>query len=181
MLHAVKAAVLALMALLVLPLPSPAGDSSPRSPAYMIKAAYLYNFAMFVEWPADAFATPESPIVIGIIGSDPFGWAIDRTVSDKRISTRRIVVERLQWNQYLRHCHIVFISGQDVARVAELSERLEGVSTMIVADTATPGHRSPINFIVSDNNVGFQINLEPSRQARLTISSKLLKLARVVR
>ena len=72
-----------------------AAENPPRPPEYLIKAAYLYNFAMFVEWPRDAFSSPDAPLVIGILGRDPFGLAIDLAVENKRISKRRIVVERV--------------------------------------------------------------------------------------
>ena len=176
---AARAAVIALLALLAVARPTGADDGTPRSPEYLIKAAYLYNFAMFVDWPSEAFATPDSSIVIGIIGADPFGWALDRTVEDKRINGRRIVVQRLQWSQDPSHCHIVFVS--DPARLSEVADRLAGAATLVVADTDTAARRSAINFIVRDNKVGFEINLNQARSARLTISSKLLNLARVVR
>ena len=90
---------------------------------------------MFVEWPSDAFARADSSVVIGVVGSDPFGWALDRTVQDKKIGKRQIVIERLQWGQDARRCHIVFVSGSDTARLSELAARLEGSSTLIVADS----------------------------------------------
>jgi YfiR/HmsC-like len=178
--HVAKAAAIVFMALLVIPRPAGAVDSSPKSPEYLIKAAYLYNFAMFVEWPSDAFARPDSSVVIGVVGADPFGWALDRTVQDKKIGKRQIVIERLQWGQDARRCHIVFVSGSDVARLSELAARLEGSPTLIVTD-GDNARRSAISFVVNDNKVGFEINLDQASRARLSISSKLLNLARVVR
>ena len=178
---ATAAAMTILAVLAITPRPAGAVDSSPRSPEYLIKAAYLYNFAMFVEWPSEAFVRPDSAIVIGVVGPDPFGWALDRTVQDKKIGKRQIVVERLQWNQDPRRCHIVFVSGSDTARLTELAARLEGSSTLIVADSDSARQRSAISFIVKDNKVGFEINLDHANRARLTISSKLLNIARVVR
>jgi hypothetical protein len=173
-------AAMVLAALIGAPGPLNAASGSPRSPEYLIKAAYLYNFAMFVEWPADAFASSESPIVIGVVGSDPFGWALDRTVQDKRIGKRRIVVERLTPTQDPRHAHIVFVGDADNARLNDLNDRLKGASTLVVTDDQA-GQRSAIAFVVTDNKVGFEVNLEPARRARVTISSKLLTLARTVR
>jgi hypothetical protein len=176
-----NAAGILLAVLLVVPRPAGAVDSSPRSPEYLIKAAYLYNFAMFVEWPADAFSRPDSAVVIGVVGADPFGWALDRTVQDRKIGKRPIVVERMQWGQDPRRYHIVFVSGSDAARLTDLATRLEGSPTLIVADSDALWPRSAISFVVNDNKVGFEINLDQATRARLTISSKLLNLARVVR
>jgi hypothetical protein len=173
--------VVIVLALLGVTRPVSAIDSSPRSPEYLIKAAYLYNFAMFVEWPSDAFARPDSSVVIGVVGADPFGWALDRTVQEKRIGKRPIIIERLQWGQDPRRCHIVFVSGADTARLNELATRLEGAPTLLVTDGDGARHRSAISFVVTDNKVGFEVNLEQANRARLSISSKLLNLARLVR
>jgi hypothetical protein len=156
-------------------------DKSPRSPEYVIKAAYLYNFAMFVEWPTDAFPTADSPLAIGVVGDDPFGGALERTVEGKRINKRRIVVDRVQSVQDARRCHIVFIGASDDPRVSEFSTRLTGQSVLLVGesdDVLKLG--ATIGFTVRDNKVGYDINLGAAKRARLTISSKLLNLARVV-
>ena len=159
-----------------------AANSSPRSPEYLIKAAYLYNFAMFVDWPARAFASPDSPIVIGIVGRDPFGWALDQTVENKRISKRRITIERLQPHQVLTRCQILFIDQSEGPRVAELAQRLHGRPILIVDDAVDgSGRGGTIDFIVDDNRVGFAINRDAAKRAGLTISSKMLGLARAVR
>jgi YfiR/HmsC-like len=161
---------------------SPSAADAAQSPEYLIKAAYLYNFAMFVEWPSDAFARTDSPIVIGVVGSDPFGKALDSTVQNKRINKRPLIVERLHWNQDLKRCHILFVSASETARIAELAERLNGRSVLIVGDTPDLASRgATINFAIEDNRVRFEINVRSARRARLNVSSKLLNLARVVR
>jgi YfiR/HmsC-like len=159
-----------------------AANNSPRSPEYLIKAAYLYNFAMFVNWPSRAFDSPDSPIVVGIVGRDPFGWALDQTVENKRISKRRIAIERLQPHQDLTHCQILFIDQSEGARVADLAQRLHDLPILIVDDAVDGSRRGgAIDFIVNDNRVGFAINQDAARRAGLTISSKMLGLARAVR
>ncbi len=152
------------------------------SPEYLIKAEFLYRFAMFVEWPTEAFPAPSSPITIGIVGADPFGSAIDLTVRDKRIDNRRLVVKRLLWNQDLRQCHIVFLSAAEAARIGELAQRVEGLPILIVGDTDDLARRgATVNFRVDDNQVRFDINREAATRARLKISASLLDLARIVR
>ena len=108
------AAILVLVCLCILRASVSFARSTP--PEYLIKAAYLYHFAMFVDWPADAFASRNSPIVIGIVGNDPFGPAIDDTVRDKRIDGRPLVVKRLDWAQDLRQCHILFVADGEPDR-----------------------------------------------------------------
>lgn len=155
---------------------------SPRSPEYVIKAAFLYNFALFVEWPPDAFTTADAPLVIGIVGPDPFGSALQRTVEGKRINRRRIVIDRVQSPLEARRCHILFVGADDSERLSEFTMRLDGVSVLVVGETADVIKRGgTINFTVRENKVGYDISLDAAKRARLTISSKLLNLARIVR
>src|SRR5438094_5267533 len=84
--------------------------NSSDSSEYLIKAGFIYNFAKFVGWPTTAFAQPNSPIVIGIFGNDPFGAILDRIVNEKKIDGRGFVVKRLKWGKDLKDCNILFIS-----------------------------------------------------------------------
>src|SRR5689334_9793953 len=95
-----------------------AQDSSESS-EYLVKAGFIYNFAKLVEWPATAFAQPDSPIVIGILGNDPFGPIIDRVLDGKKVNGRGFVVKRLKSLNDVKDCHIVYVSSSEVARSAE--------------------------------------------------------------
>ena len=155
--------------------------SSP-SPDYLIKAQYLYRFAMFVSWPSEAFMAADAPIVICLAGSDPFGEVLDRTVQDNRINKRSITVRRLQGGQDPKQCQILFISALENARVADTVNRLEGHPTLIVGETPDFAQRGGmINFIIKDNKVGLEVNVDAAKRARLTISSRVLDIARIVR
>jgi uncharacterized protein DUF4154 len=156
--------------------------ASAPAPEYLIKAAYIYNFAMFVEWPVDAFLKESSPIVIGILGADPFGPAIDQIVQDKKIDKRPLVVKRLHWGQEFKDCHILFISTAETARVAEVVNQLKAFPTLLVAES--PGlskQGATINFVVEDNKVRCEVNVDAAKRAGLSISSKLLNLAKVIK
>lgn len=155
---------------------------TPRSPEYAIKAAYLANFAMFVEWPPDAFRSSDAPIVIGILGPDPFGSALEELIENKRISKRRIVVERLHSAQDPSHCQILFITAPEGARAGELTRQLRSVPVLLVDDAVSGRRRgAAVDFVVENNKVGFAINVDAVKRHRLTISSKMLGLARSVR
>src|SRR5213082_2762348 len=104
------------------------GDA-PDSSEYLIKAGFIYNFAKFVEWPANTFAQPDSPIVIGVLGTDPFGNTIDRIVEDKKVGTRGFVVRRYKWSKELKDvkdCKILFISASERAHMDEIVESVKG-------------------------------------------------------
>jgi hypothetical protein len=158
-------------------------DSSDSS-EYLIKAGFIYNFAKFVEWPASTFSQPDSPIVIGILGTDPFGAIIDRIVEDKKIGGRGFIVKRLKWGKdvkELKECKIVFVSSSEKGHLDDLLQALKGLPILTVGETPGFAERGGIiRFTLEDNRVRFEVNVEAAHQADLTISSRLLTLARII-
>ena len=160
-----------------------ARDSSDSS-EYLIKAGFIFNFAKFVEWPSAAFAQPDSPIVIGILGTDPFGTIIDQIVQDKKIGARGFVVKRLKWGadpKDLKECKILFVGSSERAHIDDLVQIVRGLPILTVGEA--PGfaeHGGVIRFVLEDNRVRFEVNVAAAQQADLTISSRLLTLARIV-
>jgi hypothetical protein len=149
---------------------------------YQIKAVFLYNFAKFVEWHPDAFADAGSPFVIGVVGSDPFGSALDRTIIGKNINGRPLSIRRLKAGQDLRGCHILFISASETGHLAAIIGSLGGWPALTVSDmdrfSQTDG---VIGLVMQENKVRFEVNATRAEQARLKISSKLLTMAIAVR
>jgi hypothetical protein len=149
---------------------------------YQVKAALLFNFIKFVEWPQEAFNNDSDPIVIGVIGDDPFGSALDQAISGKAIHGRSLIARRLRWGQDVRACHILFISSSERKRLPQIINSLQGASILTVSDmrqSNQPG--GIINFIMEASKVRFEINAGVAGQARLKISAKLLALAKNVR
>jgi len=157
---------------------------SRDSSEYLIKAGFIYNFAKFVEWPSAAFAQPDSPIVIGILGTDPFGPLIDQIVENKKIGARSFVVKRLKWGtdfKELRDCKILFVGASEKAHVDELVQIVKTLPILTVGETPGFAERGGvIRFVLEDNRVRFEVNVEAAHQADLTISSRLLTLARII-
>jgi hypothetical protein len=148
---------------------------------YEVKAAFIYNFAKFVEWPSEAFDRPDAPIVIGIVGDDPFGSALERTTQGKQVNDRPFLIRRLDWGDEVRNRQILFLSGSDAGRARRFLDRVKGVPVLTIADQPGLARRGAvINFVVEQERVRFEINVEAARRARLTISSRLLSLAKVV-
>lgn len=146
---------------------------------YQVKAAFLYNFAKFVDWPAEAFAGSNGKFVIGVIGDDPFGGSLDQAIKGKAINGRPLAVRRLKWNQDLRSCHVIFISSSERQRLKQIIDSLRGASVLTVGDMGQFNQQGGIiNFILEANKVRFEINSRGADQARLKISSKLLSLAK---
>jgi hypothetical protein len=157
---------------------------SPDSSEYLIKAGFIFNFAKFVEWPPTTFPQADSPIVIGILGTDPFGAIIDQIVQDKKIGGRGFVVKRLKWGvdtKELRECKILFVGASERAHLDELVQIVRGLPILTVGETPGFAERGGvIRLVLEDNRVRFEVNVEAARQAGLTISSRLLTLARII-
>jgi len=160
------------------------GLDAPDSSEYLIKAGFIYNFAKLVEWPTSAFPQPDSPIVIGILGDDPFGATLDRIVTDKKINGRGIAVKRLKWGRDvkdLRDCNILFISSSEKEHLDSVVDAMKWLPVLTIGDAPGFARRGGIiNFTLEDNKVRFEVNVEAAKHADLTISSRLLTLARIV-
>ena len=158
-------------------------NSSPQeiSREYQIKAAFLFNFAQFVEWPATAFPNLSTPICIGILGTDPFGAALDETVQGETIHSRPLVVTRSKQVEDLKSCQLVFISESERERVGDVLAALDLQSVLTVSDIDRFAERGGvIRFFVQGNRVRFEINPASARREGLKISSQLLALGRIV-
>jgi len=170
------AAVAAVAAIAATPL-SAAGEVSRE---YQVKAAFLYNFVQFVDWPARAFASEQEPITIGIVGHDPFQGVLDQIVADKRVNGRELVVRRFQGAGDLGRCHLLFVGGAEAERAAAVIAKGRAMGALTVGEpeqfTRAGG---VIRLFTEDNRVRFEVNLDAAEQAQLKISSKLLKLARI--
>ncbi|OGG52063.1 MAG: hypothetical protein A3F84_18365 [Candidatus Handelsmanbacteria bacterium RIFCSPLOWO2_12_FULL_64_10] len=148
---------------------------------YQVKAAFLYNFAKFVEWPTEAFQDATSPFVIGVLGNDPFEGALDQTVRGKKVNGRAMAVRRLK-EEALGGCHILFISASEKRPLWQILGCLKGSSVLTVGEMESFTQAGGIvNFVMKEGRVRFEINADGAERARLRVSSKLLALAKVVR
>lgn len=148
---------------------------------FQIKAVFLYNFAQFVDWPPDAFESSDSPLIIGVLGMDPFGDFLEATVRGETVNGRRLVVERYRWVSEVDECHVLFVSGSEGSQAGHIAAMLEGRAILTVSDWESAGRGWPmIRFVMQRNRIRLRINLDAARSAGLTISSKLLRSAEMV-
>jgi hypothetical protein len=161
---------------------APVARAQTEAPGeYQLKAAFLFNFAKFIDWPATSFATPQSPFTICILGTDPFRRAMDDAWRGKTVGDRAVAVERSKDLAYARRCQIVFVSSSEKRRVREILGSLRGTNALVVGETdgfAEAG--AAVQFTIEDDRVRFLINTDAAARAGLKVSSKLLSLARVV-
>jgi hypothetical protein len=158
---------------------SPDGDDdSQASSEYQVKAAFLFNFAKFIDWPARKFTQPDSPLIIGIVGSDPFGELLEEQVQDQPIHDRTVIVRHIQSMEELRKCHILFVCRSEEGRLGPILSEVRGDNVLTVGETDNFISRGGmINFVMVGGSVRFQINVSAARHADLKISSKLANLA----
>jgi hypothetical protein len=148
---------------------------------YQVKAVFLFNFAEFVEWPPQSFPSDQSPLVIGILGDDPFGSYLDEAVKGERINNRPIVIQRYARVEDATACEILFISKSEDDRLDKILSGLKGRSILTVGDMDDFSQRGGmIRFVMANSKVRLKINITAAKAANLTISSKLLRPAEVV-
>lgn len=157
------------------------GASETRGAAardYDLKAVFLYNFAQFVDWPPEAFRDAYSPIVIGILGADPFGKSLDEVVRKEVVHNRKLVVQRYRRVEEIEACHILFISQSEAGELDHILSSLKARSILTVGETDGFAARGGmIRFLTDQNKIRLRINNDAAKAAKLTLSSKLLKAA----
>jgi hypothetical protein len=152
--------------------------ASPASPEYSVKAAYLSKFGIFVEWPKSAFETPQSPVVLCVLGADPFGEVLDNVVEGQRIGERPIVIRRVKDVGRNSGCNILYVGGSDEPPIARALGAVNGAGVLTVTDDGHSAQTTGIvDFILQDNRVRFAIDDRAAAQNGITISSHLLSLA----
>ena len=143
---------------------------------YSVKANYLVRFAAFVDWPSQAFAGAQSPVVICVVGRDPFSGALDRAARGQTAHGRPLVVRRPDTPEAAAGCHLLYV-GRGGAGLVPAGQR----AILLITDANVSADRGLIHFVIDDDRVRFHIDLQAASRSRLSISSRLLNLALSVR
>jgi hypothetical protein len=150
-----------------------------RASESQLKAVFLFNFAQFVDWQPTAAPTP---LLIGILGDDPFGTFLDETVRGERVGVRPIEIRRYRELSEIEACNILFISRSETERVGQILAALQNRPILTVSDGAEFAQRGGmIQFVNDKSRIRLRINLEAAQDANVVISSKLLRVAEIVR
>jgi hypothetical protein len=176
-----RPAALVLLLLVLLVSSSGVGAQANSPSEYQVKAAFLFNFAKFIDWPSNSFDDANSPFTVCVLGHDPFGHALDDELHGKIIGDRPLAVQRLKDKAQARRCQVVFVSSSESTHQSEILESLRGASMLLVGEAnnfATSG--GTIQFTTEDNHVRFTINIDAANRSGLNFSSKLLGLAKIV-
>jgi hypothetical protein len=151
--------------------------AQPGAPGFPMKAAFLYKFGAYVDWPPSAFATPSSPFMVCVVGRDPFGAVLDRSVQGQTIGARLVVVRRVEVAAEAGGCHVAFVGGSRRQPVSEALRALTGAPVLTVTDGPASQGKGVIHFLVGADRVRFIVDLHTAAAGGLTVSSKLLNLA----
>jgi hypothetical protein len=151
------------------------GATQERTLEYPLKAAFLYKFGSFVDWPAGTFTARDRALQICVVGRDPFGVTLDRVVQGQSIDNRPIAVRRLPVVGPSSGCHIAYLGGSPEQSIAAGARALAGAHVLTVSDAAFPGVM--VQFVLRANRVRFRIDARAAEASGLRISSKLLHLA----
>jgi hypothetical protein len=152
---------------------------------YSVKAAYLFNFAKFVEWPPKTFSDAKAPFLIGILGEDPFGDILDHTVEGKAVDGHLVQVRRFDsFNDGqaagLKACQILFVSYSEKSRIVRILSALKGADVLTVSEIeGFPLLGGDILFDQEGQKIDLVVNLEAARGAKLNISSRLLQVSKI--
>jgi hypothetical protein len=152
------------------------------STEYQIKAVFLFNFAQFVQWPPSAFSGVDTPLVIGVLGENPFGAYLDDTVRGEKVDNRSLVVEHYRAVDEIKACHVLFISRSEGTRLEQIFASLKDRSILVVGDGDDFVQRGgTIRLATYQNKIRLIVNVEAAKLVNLTISSKLLRAAELVK
>ena len=179
-----RSTIIASASILLAALAPSLASAQPQRPEakseYALKSVFLYNFCRFIDWPKSAFASPKEPIVIGIIGEDPFGSLLKEAVDGETSHGRTIQIEHYRKPDAIGHCHLLFVSRSETGRMDQILAAVAGKSVVTVGETDAFLDRGGMIALTADRNrVRLHINPGMLKAASLDVSSKLLRVAEV--
>ncbi len=143
---------------------------------YQVKAAFLYNFGKFVEWPTNGFASTNTPLLIGIYGQNPFGTNLAEVIRNKYINGHPVITREVSLDE-LKCCQILFIARSSQKNLKDILSALDGAGVLTVTENMPSESDVMINFVIQDDRIRFEINNTAAEKVGLKLSSKLLTLA----
>ena len=158
-----------------------ASSQEIQAPEYKVKAAFLYNFTKLVEWPTNAFASDKSPLLVGILGKDPFGKELDDLTTGRAVNGHALQLVRFSAVEQITNCHILFICESERRKLDSILDVTRGKPILTVGDMKGFETRGMITLVKSNDSINLRINLEAAREAGLQLSSRLIRLDRSLR
>ena len=148
---------------------------------YQVKAAFIYNFARFIEWPSDAFRDPKDPIMTCVLGHDPFGHWLPDTIEGHSVERHPLVIRRISKPSDATACQILFVAASEPRRTWSAIAESSRPGTLTIGESVEASDCAVINFVLEQDRVRFGINIQAAELEKLRISSRLLDLAKTVK
>jgi hypothetical protein len=149
---------------------------------YQLKAVFLFNFTQFVDWPVNAFENDQSALVIGVIGENPFGSYLSQTVSGEKINGHPLIVQYYKDEEEIKSCHILFVNIRETKKLEQILGAIKGRDILTVSDHPDfLKQDGMIKFVTNNNKIKLQINIEACKESKMVLSSKLLRLAEIIK
>ena len=154
-----------------------------RSSEYELKAAFLYNFIKFTEWPAEEARQKSEPFIIGIVGRDPFGAALDKVIEGEIFQNKTVMTRRFpRMDEAAANSEVLFIGSSEESNLPAILKSLDGQPVLTVSEIENFAHRGGVIQLKKENNkIVFEINIEAAKRAGLAMNAQLLKLAKIVK
>ena len=149
-----------------------------KASEYQVKAAFLFNFSKFFEWPAETLGQAGDPFVIGVLGTDPFGSSLKETIAGEKVMDHPMIVKRFNNAEEVDRCHILYINVP--GKTSEVLNALRGKSILTVSDdNEFTRNGGVIKFFTENEMIHFEINIHAAKEVNLSVSSKLLRIAKI--
>jgi hypothetical protein len=164
------------------PMESARAQEDPAQLELKVKAAFLYKFIGYIDWPAASFARPDTPVTIAVVGADALAAELAQAVAGRTANDRPVTVRRLKPGDSLDGIHVLFVGRAESPRLAQLAQAAQARSILTVTESdGALAQGSIINFVVAERRVRFEIALDSAEKSRLKLSSRLLAVAQQVR
>ena len=148
---------------------------------YQLKAAFLKNFVAFTTWPEECFERARSPFVVGVVGKDPFGKVVDLIFEGQKVGQHAVEVRRFERGSDVENCHLLFVPSAQTRNLKTIQRAISGQSVLVVGESKHFARKGGVvGFVIEDTKLRFEVNPSAAKRAKLRISSKLLRLARIV-
>lgn len=148
---------------------------------YQVKAAFLFNFAKFVEWPSSSFRTPDAPLEICILGNDPFDLRMENSIAARTVNGRRIAISHYSNASVAPSCQILFVASSEKRQVKNILKQLSGSTVLTVGDiSGFADDGRIIDFVLEGDRVRFEVNNSAAARAHLKLSARLLTVAKSI-
>lgn len=146
-----------------------------------VKAAFILNFAQFSKWPPKAFADSDAPLSVAIFGDDSLGGALEKVCRGQNVGGHKVIIKRTRRLEDLKNCHLVFVSKSESGRLDEILSSVQGASVLTVGESERFARKGgAIGFVMDGDKVRFEINPGAAQRGGVEVSSRLLKLGKVV-